>query len=344
MPMTRENWMPLDTERGCIVCGGSTAAVWSPDGSVFAYLWKDRATGESSLYIQNLQGKVKAVFTMKAEVSHPLWSPDGQRIAVFGEGGFVVIDIARQTVSQQYWFSPHGPKLTGRLMPRGIKLRWSPDGRKILVSGRSTGLSTFVVDTNTGGIKRIGDRPGFAFWGPNSDAVYYFDIIYKGGDIASPTDLGDFSLQKLDGSPPIKVMKTEQLKKALRLTGADLPAMMRDRDEAITLSPSGSRLAITLPRASKETDIYLYDLSQGEIIAINAPFQSFRTKDLIFALEWAPDEKSLAAVGPAAGGFGIKVLDLKKDAWRTLAIIPHVDGEPVEDYYAFGFKTISWTQ
>ncbi len=333
------------SERGCI-CDG-TGAIWAPDGSVFAYfaMLDPAVTGNSALYIQNLQGEVKTIFTTQKEQPMRLtWSPDGQRIAAIlsnrNPGGgssavysVVVINLAGQKVESRYEVPSNVLNFT---TPQPNKFRWSPNGRKILLSWGNA----VVVHTETGILEKVADKHVLAEWGPNSDAIYYFDSAKEG--------LGDFYLKKLGSASPIKLTD-----KAQREAFGLMVALSVD-DWHMTLSPSGSKLAIvggSIIRDDKgvvkETIgiISVYDLQKGGMIALDKPFKSFRTKDLILALEWAPDEKSLAAVGSVREGIGIKVLDVNTGAWRTLSIIPSGErGGTVGDYYAFGFKTISWTQ
>ena len=63
------------------------------------------------------------------------------------------------------------------------------------------------------------------------------------------------------------------------------------------------------------------------MLALDRPARTFQTEDEILALEWAPDEKSLAALTkpklpvtelPQEMVAGIRVLDLRTGEWTTV--------------------------
>ncbi len=69
-----------DTSTGASILSGLS---WSADGSMLAFVADPAGTGSSGLYIYNVgTGEVHTVpLPMKGSVSHPVWSPDGVRIA-----------------------------------------------------------------------------------------------------------------------------------------------------------------------------------------------------------------------------------------------------------------------
>ncbi|MDA2913384.1 hypothetical protein MYX77_05410 [Acidobacteriia bacterium AH_259_A11_L15] len=97
---------------------------------------------------------------------------------------------------------------------------------------------------------------------------------------------------------------------------------------AMCLSPSGSRLAIAA-WSTKESagSLHIYELRKGEMLALDRPSRTFQTEDEVLALEWAPDEKSLAALTkpelpvaepPREIVAEIRVLDLRTGEWTTV--------------------------
>ena len=324
--------------------------IWSPDGAWFAYATGEPAPGKTALKVMNLQEDVKTIFSTDKEtipfLSHPIWAPDGGRIAVILSGSppsafaVAVIDVREQKVRSRHEL-PARARTVNSVIEKPTKFRWSPDGRKILLSWKTT----VVMDTVTGAIETVAEEPILAEWAPTSDGVYYFDIQ------GTPRDLGvgDFHLKPLGAPKPIKVMDKEQIK-ALGLGRQGLAYGL------MTLSPKGSTLAIggsSFPEKGAISVVYIYDLTDRRTVALDKPLKSFRTNGAIVALEWAPDEASLAAAivhdipHSVVPELSIKLLNLRTEAWRTLAKVGEEAGGDFTElglWYAWGHKSMSWTQ
>ena len=69
-----------DTQTGMVILNSLT---WSNDGSMLAFVADSAGTGLTNLYIYSKEtGSVQMVaLSMKGSVSHPVWSPDGVRLA-----------------------------------------------------------------------------------------------------------------------------------------------------------------------------------------------------------------------------------------------------------------------
>ncbi len=308
---------------GTVVRGAG--AVWSPDGA-----WFVNVTEENSLTMRNLRGEVRNIFTpAKERLWHPIWSPDGERIALISESSgenpaknvfsVVVIDVLKKEVHSRHRlpFVPYFPR----------KFRWSPDGRKILlVGGFSTEGGAVVIDTETSTIETIASKLIFPEWAPSSDSVYYFDM-----DPYKP-EAGDFYFKRLGTSPPEKLMD----KKKVESLGLKEGLLMN-------LSPKSSKILIyggmllDIGDAKKEFKgtIYIYDIYGKKTVTLDKPFKKIRTQGLIYFLEWAPDERRIAALlldfsqataekeSPyiPTGSLKINIFDLSKEIWRTLATV-----------------------
>jgi hypothetical protein len=357
-----------------------TMPTWSPDGKWFAYVTGDPSTTwtsfviedpsitEATLAVSNMRGEVKTLFTTNREriIAPPVWSPDGRRIAVIliGSGSsplsIAILDVGGQKFSSRYElpvtpahsiygndislslevfrsnYDPSHPTL------RLNKFRWSPDGQKILLSW----ITTLVINSLTGSVETVVDKPVLAEWAPNSDGVYYLellpesprDISYSGG-----ISLGSFYIKPLGSEKPNKLTDREHLE-ALGVT-----KWTGQRYGLIKLSPMASKLAINGYYRAEGSVVHIYSLTEGGPLALDKPLNSIRTSDDIMALEWAPDEGSLAAVVIGKGGMSVKLLDLSTGEWRTLAkIAEDLSGnfnlyEGVVHLYAYGHRTLSWT-
>ncbi|MBI3995208.1 MAG: PD40 domain-containing protein [Nitrospirae bacterium] len=323
---------------GCLVCNGSFSAIWSPDGSRFAYIVLDMETGDSVLYVQDLDGKPARIMSDKEPMSEsPVWSPDGRKIALLSHG-ITVVDVPEGTL---HLFSLTGVKRIARsagFMARPNKLRWSQDGRRILLSWGAA----VILDTTTGQIEKITSHPVLAEWAPGDKGIYYFDILYKDSKAGVPLDWGGFYFRPLGAPESIRLTEAEALKQALELSLQDLVGAAL-WPGFLTLSPKGNHLAVIIRKSElQETFAYLYDLQHGGLIALDAPSRRIRIKDMLTSVDWSPNEKALAGAGMADGRIGIKLLDLETESWTSLTVVPPT--EAVGSLYGYGFKTLSWTK
>jgi hypothetical protein len=359
-----------------------TMPTWSIDGEWFAYVigdpittWtsfviKDPKTTEATLAVSNMRGDVRTLYKTKREriLVPPIWSPDGRRIAVIlvGSGSsplsIAVLEVGSQKVSSRFELSatPSHP-ISGSDMSISLevfrsnydpnrptlrlnKFRWSPDGQKILLSW----ITTLVINTLTGAVETVADKPVLAEWAANSDGVYYFELLsesprdkpYSGG-----ITLGNFYFKRLGAEMPNKLMDKEHLE-VLGMT-----KWTGQRYGFMSLSPMASKLAIKGYDPAGGSVVHIYSLTEGGTLALDKPLKSIRTSDGIMALEWAPDDSSLAAVVIGKGSMTllVKLLDLGTAEWRTLAkIAEDLSGnfnlyEGVAHLYAYGHRTLSWT-
>ena len=96
---------------------------WSKDGSMLAFVADPTGTGMTSLYIYSTVTGSVQLLTSKGSVSHPVWSPDGIRLAfeLTNNGAVSILDYNTQT---------HGVlTITGQPSIPGdtvLSLDWSP--------------------------------------------------------------------------------------------------------------------------------------------------------------------------------------------------------------------------
>ena len=117
----------------------------------------------------------------------------------------------------------------------------------------------------------------------------------------------------------------------------------------LSLSPSGLRLAVAVGSL-----VQLYDLKADQAPTLESPSGHFSAEGIIAALEWSPDERSLAvlAIGAAPGtlqpgtvavfGPEVRRLDLTTGQWRTLATLGFEPAGVGIDIVGL-INTLSWT-
>ena len=340
--------MAATSADGRRVGGDSThGAVWSPKGTWFAFFTSPDGVSGPALYVANLKREAELIFDPKGAERiigwHPAWSPDARKIAVLvaipsrtvrPAFSVTVVDAVEKKVLSRHRIPEGTINLPYHMSPPN-NFRWSPDGRKILVSWENA----VVIDTEKDRVLTVTSEPAVAEWAPGSDAVYYFSI----SDWSNIREraLGGLYIKRLDDAKPVELMGS----KGLATIGLSLHPGVHY--SLMVLSPTGSRLAI-VTGATKENLVRLqiHDLKEREPIVLDKPVRAFQTDEGITALEWAPDESSLAAVTlDKDGRVAIKVLHLKTGTWRTVAKV-NLDLRQLgaAGLELLGFKNLSWTQ
>jgi dipeptidyl aminopeptidase/acylaminoacyl peptidase len=154
-----------------------TSAIWSPDGSVIAFVSSRMKDAEHNAFAADIwtvdveSGDLRCLTDSSHMIMMPAWSPDGETIAFYGGkmpaplGRVHVCTVSRQggdirdasqALDQQQRFVQ-----TDYMWPVGSAPAWSPDGRTIycnLVDHRETPV--FAVSLDTGEVRRLGPAMG----------------------------------------------------------------------------------------------------------------------------------------------------------------------------------------
>jgi hypothetical protein len=309
----------------------ATGATWSPDGTQVAFVTPSGA----SLGVANLQGEERTLIhspgIFQPFYAWPVWSPDGSKVALIEVGwceigsritSVVVVDVAEGSIVSS--FGPHEFWMAGGTeegptyftMPEA--LRWSPDGGKMLISWDMA----VVLDFTTGEIDTISDTRVVAEWAPESDAIYYFDVR---GPARGARSLSAFNIKALGADASTRLMDEGSVA-ALGLTGAEslVPGLL-------ALSPTGSMLAVATGRADGGTSsVLVYDAREAEPVALDGPSQRFETDGMIVAMDWGPDEGSMAVILVGeSGSTSLQVLDLATGTWNVVAT-PEIDVDVID--------------
>ena len=329
---------PEGRQLGALVVG--LGATWAPDGTAFAFFdtqlalkLRDRAGREAVLF-QGDQNEQLYLW-------QPAWAPDGKQIAAltFVPGGtgplkmsIVLIDVAAKKIQSRFGI-PRGVTNIPSYSTPPNKLRWSADGRRILLSWESAA----VLDTKSGTFELLPGGPIVAEWAPGGDAIYYLDVINR--DKPSPTLAGLYRTKLGSGTPPTRLLDQQQLSfMGLAVTTRIVLGVM-------TLSPAGTKLAVALGSGAGDSGrLNVYAIGVGaDSLVPDKPLATFQTEELIAAIEWAPDEKQVAVIAVAKDGVKIRAVNLGTGGWRTLATLGALDlnGREAE---VLAFKALSWTQ
>jgi len=194
------------------VPGSHYSPSWSPDGSRIAFVVRDDATPEGSIWTANADGSGATLLsaggdTCPVGLFHPSWSPDGTKLAVVCYPGgpdtesVAVMDVATKAIT----------RLETVTHPQFLNNQptWSPDGRWIAFDiGRWDPTNSFpvgwlvaVVAAAGGPVRRITTFETFMAhpdWSPDGQelVVGSYDIH----DIQSTDQSSNLYLMKPDGS------------------------------------------------------------------------------------------------------------------------------------------------
>ncbi len=114
-----------DTGTGATILN---SLAWSQDGSMLAFVADPTGTGQTSLYIYSTEtGTVQVVPSGKGSVSHPVWSPDGIRLAFEVTDNGVVSILDYKTQNHGVLTITSGINSQGTAGDTVLTLDWSPN-------------------------------------------------------------------------------------------------------------------------------------------------------------------------------------------------------------------------
>ena len=320
----------------------ATGAVWSPDGTRFAYITGDGV----SVKIGNLEGEESPVLDTGTEwhpmYQWPAWSPDGKLLAAINvawcEVGMKVSSVEIIDALNGGSIDRHGPydfwQADGTLQgPRRLStpnnISWSRDGDKLLVSWDKA----VVINVKSGKPRVISSRPVLAEWAPTSDAVYYFEIEIGEQNKRNRT-LGAFYVNRLESDEPELLLSAEEVANTgLAAEWGPIPGVM-------SLSPSGSTLAMSGGGDEEgNSELHLFEIPEGSSDVFVEDGSRHPVDGRLVALDWAPDESGIAGLVADASGVRMDILNLSTNEWSVVT----TSGIEVNQVQFLG-KVISWSR
>jgi Tol biopolymer transport system component/DNA-binding winged helix-turn-helix (wHTH) protein len=216
--------------------GFEAEPAFSPDGNQVVFVW-DRGGANRDIYVRLIGASqpVQLTDTPEPEFS-PAWSPDGGRIA-FLRGSFLnasVFVMPSIVGGVERRIAESGP--AGRM---GGTVRWSPDGKWLLVSGttesdKSVGL--ILINVSTGENRRLTSPPAPTADRGGSFSPDALQIAFLRQD--TQAEQGHIYLLNIDGS-----FRAVREAKPLKIGGSQMgpPVWTRDGRELVFPSVQGGR-------------------------------------------------------------------------------------------------------
>lgn len=149
-------------------------------------------TGMQDVYIAEMDAATGTLLVPPRPVTQylvgsnagPEWSPDGQYLAYIRQQAFGL--LKSHSIVIRFVETGEERQLPPTLADIGETLRWSPDQRSLLVTGRDNKgrPGAFLIDVNTGAVSAVahgGPRTSvrYADWLPDGNAVIYVDSDFR---------------------------------------------------------------------------------------------------------------------------------------------------------------------
>ncbi len=210
--------------------------------------------------------------------SNPVFSPDGNQIAFFWDGGdgdeagiYVKLIDAGMPLRIASFPGGSGPAGFG---PSGLSLAWSPDGRHIAFARKGNGGGIFTVTALGGPERKLTDLTGAFAWSPDGKT-----LAIVGSD--APREPLSISLLSLETG------------ERRRLTTPQAGAF---GDGSPAFSPDGQSLAFIRSPNFLVGDIYLMPVSGGEPVRLTS--DNLQLED---GLTWTADGREIVYSSPRGG-------------------------------------------
>ena len=134
---------------------------WSPDGQYLAYMslveQQERNDGSSQIHVRSLVDSSDVALTNDVWANiKPTWSHDGQQIAFFSERDGTYNMFALYVMNRD---GSDVRRLTEPEFSEEVMCTWSPDGREIAVGNSVVMRNIFIVDVETGEVKKLLELP-----------------------------------------------------------------------------------------------------------------------------------------------------------------------------------------
>ncbi len=294
--------------------------VWAPDGSHFAFVLDD--SSGTAIVVSNTAGERRSLEHLAGSqeaFAPPLqWSPDGKSIAALAFGqppagvSILVLDAATGGLSGRHALPATAATLWTE---EPITLRWSPDGRRILLASHEA----YAVELATGVVDTLARHLILPVWSPASDGVYSLEVGPEERALGAAAELHPrftgFSFRPLSGRPPV------------RLAGADLLDSLglgEWRFAGLDDAPGSGRLAVwstSLGQSGAElsSTIRIYDLQGPAPLALNRPSRTITlARMFVSSVQWGPLTDTLAAAVGGPAGLEIGLIDLRTGKLKVL--------------------------
>jgi TolB protein len=194
--------LPLDGQPPTRLVTGGSDPYWSPDDQTIAYHGKRHVGGDGSpdgdgVWLIGSDGgddrRLSETYGSGGAFDGPVWSPDGTRIAFYGQGdGYHDVWVARADGSGEVAI---GTETADEYWPR-----WSPDGTRIAfdrVVDSANNAPQFVVTDPDGSNQVMLDHPlagpRYPTWSPDGHSILGMQLD------DSHTDVVGFQLVDPDG-------------------------------------------------------------------------------------------------------------------------------------------------
>ena len=237
------------------------------------------------------------------------WCAVGSNIAEL-----VIIDVDNKTLKRydyyEFWQS-EGTEDGPTKFSKPTQFRWSPDGKKLLISWDYV----MVLDVFNNKYEYILKEGIIPDWSADSEGIYYLKYQEPNNRTSNDSVTGMYFLSIEDDSYPKLIASENDLKTLLGVSQNQKISGVIDQ------SNDGSQLALSISSGSNASEymskVFVFDILSERLMHLEQPQGVYEISKRIESIQWSVDGGSISAI-ISSDKISLELLNLSNGAWTLL--------------------------